>query len=463
MTTAAVNKIQLVEELISAVARAFYDDDVICIVDVLIRERFLRDDTMSNFLHLPTKRLRKTLQFLKDEHIVQYEDIQIISTTANPQKQQKRRKAINRFWYIDYHHAVYSIRLRLHGMKNDLEQQLQEARNTCHYVCPGWKMKRCNGHYTEQELQYQSIDSETGLFLCVECHSMYEDNPEGPSKKECALESVDKTSLVKSIEGKLRRLDVQMSPKWIDTTQRLRPGVYDLIQRAKGLCRDGNPIPSNLPSDNIDLMGWDENKGDGSTYLRSFTEKNQLCMQYPGECQRAHHLATNFKSCRGQLIEDAVIRIGGSKHRLEDLHPTGTTRHEEPKRRKKTVSSHRTERTNNNNVKCVKATGIDFIDNNVDWLPFWRLGVSTNGTDGSETGDENAVMEEEEEVETSREFYFSNDDVFPENYEFDSIFHETYSRELERQLLLLVDDTPKVNIGKDQGDSRESSVSWIDG
>jgi transcription initiation factor IIE alpha subunit len=384
----------------------------------------------------------------------------MISTTTNPQKQPKRRKAIKRFWYIDYHNAVYSIRLRLYGMKNDLEQQLQGAQNTCHYVCPGLKLKRCNGYYTEQELQYQSIDSETGLFLCGECHSMYEDNPEAPSKKEYTLESVDKTSLVKSIEEKLRRLDVQMSSKRIDTTQRLRPGVYDLIRHVKALCRDGNPIPSNLPSENIDFMGFDENRGDGATSLRPFTKNNQLCMQDPGGCRRAHPLATNFKSCRGRMVEDAVIRLGGSKHILEDLHPTSTTRDEESKRQKKTPCSHQTERTNNN-AKCVKTTGIDFIDNNVDCLPFWRIYGSTNGTDSSETGDGNAVEEEEEE--SSREFFFLNDDVFPENYEFDSIFHATYSRERKRQLLLLVDDTPKVNIAKYQGDSRESSVSWIDG
>jgi len=34
------------EALISTIARAFYDDDVVCLIDVLIREKYLRDDDM---------------------------------------------------------------------------------------------------------------------------------------------------------------------------------------------------------------------------------------------------------------------------------------------------------------------------------------------------------------------------------------------------------------------------------
>ena len=59
--------------LISTIARAFYDDDVVCLFDVLLRERYLRDDDMHVRLSLPAKQLRRTLQFLEEEQLVKHE------------------------------------------------------------------------------------------------------------------------------------------------------------------------------------------------------------------------------------------------------------------------------------------------------------------------------------------------------------------------------------------------------
>jgi TFIIE alpha subunit len=55
------------------VARTFDEDDAVCIIDVLLRDKLLRDDDMMPRLSLPAKQLRRTLQFLLDEHIVKYE------------------------------------------------------------------------------------------------------------------------------------------------------------------------------------------------------------------------------------------------------------------------------------------------------------------------------------------------------------------------------------------------------
>ncbi len=48
------------EALISTAARAFYDDEVVCLIDVLIRDKFLRDDDMALRLQLPVKKLQAT-------------------------------------------------------------------------------------------------------------------------------------------------------------------------------------------------------------------------------------------------------------------------------------------------------------------------------------------------------------------------------------------------------------------
>ena len=55
------------EALIGALARAFYEDEHILLVDTMIRDKYLRDDDMGPRLSLPAKQLRRSLQFLLEE------------------------------------------------------------------------------------------------------------------------------------------------------------------------------------------------------------------------------------------------------------------------------------------------------------------------------------------------------------------------------------------------------------
>lgn len=116
------------EALIATVARAFYDDDAVILIDVLIRDKFLRDDDMAPRLQLPAKKLRETLRFLQDEQLVKEE---LVDDLAQGGSQQTK------FWYIDYNHAVHTIRLRLHLLRKDIEQAEMQARTSSYYLCPG--------------------------------------------------------------------------------------------------------------------------------------------------------------------------------------------------------------------------------------------------------------------------------------------------------------------------------------
>lgn len=149
------------ENLISNVVRAFYDDDAVCLIDVLIRDKFLRDDDMAPRLHLPAKKLRATLQFLQEEHLVQSE---LVDDLAQGGSQ------ATKFWYIDYNHAVHSIRLRLHLLRKELEQAEMRARSSSFYLCPGYKIRRCNG--TRDEKITMIFIYLLSVFLCVRC-SLY--------------------------------------------------------------------------------------------------------------------------------------------------------------------------------------------------------------------------------------------------------------------------------------------------
>lgn len=73
VTMATIDQTIHAEALISTVARAFYSDDCVMLIDVLLRDKYLRDDDMAPRLSLPAKQLRRTLQFLEEEMLVKHE------------------------------------------------------------------------------------------------------------------------------------------------------------------------------------------------------------------------------------------------------------------------------------------------------------------------------------------------------------------------------------------------------
>lgn len=228
------------EALIATVARAFYDDEAVCLIDVLIRDKFLRDDDMAPRLRLPARKLRATLTFLQDEHLVKFETVDDLTQGGSQ---------ATKFWYIDYNHAVHTIRLRLHLLRKQLEQAEMRARSSSFYLCPGYKEKRCNGRYTEEEAQ-QLVDYNSGMFLCQECFKKYEADPGAPSKETYTLQLVDNTKDLRLAMDNMRRVTVQLSGKMIGNTV-LRAGIYDLLQKVRG--KGKSPITSNLPSENYAL------------------------------------------------------------------------------------------------------------------------------------------------------------------------------------------------------------------
>lgn len=241
------------EALISAVVRAFYDDDCVILVDVLISQKYLRDDDMAQRLSLPAKKLRATLQFLQEEHLVRTEDVDDLAQGGSQ---------ATKFYYLDYNRAVHSIRLRTFLLRRKLEQAEMRARSNSFYLCPGYKERRCNGRYTEEEAQ-QVLDPVKGLFLCQECSLNHENDPNPPPIETYTLRLVDNTKDLRLAMDNLRRINVQLSAKFIGN-QQMRPGIYDLLQKVRG--KGKAPITSNLPSENFALgIGSKRLAGTGRT------------------------------------------------------------------------------------------------------------------------------------------------------------------------------------------------------
>lgn len=300
------------EALIATVARAFYDDDAIVLIDVLIRDKFLRDDDMAPRLNLPAKKLRATLQFLQEEHLVYSETVDDLAQGGSQ---------ATKFYYLDYNRAVHSIRLRVHLLKKKLEQAELRARSSSFYLCPGYKQKRCNGRYTEEEAQ-QVLDPTTGMFLCRECRRTFENDPNAPDISTYTLQLVDNTRELKEAVDNLRRINVQFSAKYIGNDQ-MRAGIYDLLQKVRV---KGKTITSNLPSENFALgIGSKRLAGTGRTAGIKAKKLEQQGVAQSAEQARKYLVGSKqsdeadlmfLKNALGQEVQFAVERGGGARAQL---------------------------------------------------------------------------------------------------------------------------------------------------
>ena len=67
--------VSLAEKLIAVVARAFYSDSIIIVLDALVREKYIRDEELGPRLKLSSKDVRRILAHLESEYLVKYEDL----------------------------------------------------------------------------------------------------------------------------------------------------------------------------------------------------------------------------------------------------------------------------------------------------------------------------------------------------------------------------------------------------
>ena len=241
-----------VDNLIKTIVRAFYTDDCVCIIDVLLRDKYLRDDDMGPRLSLPVKQLRRTMEYLHREMLVRYELVDDLAAGGSQQ---------TKFWYVDYNHCVNVIRWRVFKLKQQIAKTEVSARSSSSYVCPNYRKKVCNGTYSELEAQ-QVLDYETGLFLCQECVKQFANHPEPPPKSSYTLEVIDSSKELKLAMENAKRINDQFSSRRVGNMQ-LRYGIYDLLQKIR---KTKGPLSSNLPSENFALgIGTTRLEGTGRT------------------------------------------------------------------------------------------------------------------------------------------------------------------------------------------------------
>jgi len=443
------------ERLIAAVARAFYEDDAVCLIDVLLRDKFLRDDDMGPRLSLPAKQLRKTMQLLQDEHLVKTELVDDLSSGGSQ---------ATKFWYVDYNHAVNVIRLRIYLIKKKLEEAELRARSSSMYLCPGYRTKDCNGRYTETEAQ-QVVDQDTGLFLCQECCQTHMNNPDPPPSSTYTLTLVDNTKDLKASMDNARRLKSQLSAKMSGNKQ-LRVGIYDLLQKVR---ESKGPLSSNLPSENRALgIGSKRLAGTGRTagIKAKKLEKMGAGRKMDGPTRSEEGSELNFlKNARGEEIIFVIEKGGGTKanqlalgKRKNGLLEVAALKFSQKigdedvlaRERKRAKAEHQKK-------KAAQPKELHFLTNNIGLMVQQEQETRENEENDSDSDSELGAMEDSFGVQ-----------IQMTEEERQSTFEKQFAKEMQRQKALfniLPADNHAAIVSEDNGhdDDDEACVGWEEG
>jgi transcription initiation factor IIE alpha subunit len=211
----------LVENLVSTVARAFYTDTVVIVLEGLMHEKYIIEEELGPRLKLSAKEVRKITTQLESEMLICVENVTIGDT-----------KSFLKCYYIDYQQFVDAVRFRVHLMQRELVSEEKSELHEVYYECP-----TCKTRYNS--LEVQRLICADFKFICNSCCPVTNFRA-AKSEAYYRLVEVDNTGKLSALQLLERKLEEQMNKS------KLHDGIFDLL----GQLRDV-PLGHNLPSLNI--------------------------------------------------------------------------------------------------------------------------------------------------------------------------------------------------------------------
>ena len=209
----------LVERLVAAIARAFYTDPYVVVLDTLLREKFIRFEELGPRLKMSPKDLRAILNQLEDEMMIHVENM-IMEDGGTA-----------RCYYIDYQLFVHVVRFRLHLMTAGIKSAEKSELSDVFFECP-----TCKQRYSALEAQHQlAADFK---FICTSC-CPFENFRAAASQPVFRLVEVDNRYKLSDVQVLAKRMEVQLS------ASEHHDSIFDLLHSLKDV-----PLIRNRPSDN---------------------------------------------------------------------------------------------------------------------------------------------------------------------------------------------------------------------
>lgn len=211
----------LAELLISTVARAFYNDTYVILLDALVHEKYIIEEELGPRLKLSAKEVRKITTQLENEMLIKVESVSIDDN-----------KSFIKCYYIDYQLFVDSVRYRIHLMQKAIIAEENSELSQVFYQCP-----TCKDKYSS--LEAQRLLSGDFKFICSNCCPL-ENFRTAKSESYYRLVEVDNTGKLSKLQLLEKKMEEQMNKS------KYHEGIFDLLYKLRD-----EPLSHNLPSENI--------------------------------------------------------------------------------------------------------------------------------------------------------------------------------------------------------------------
>lgn len=157
------NDIDTPENLLKIIVRIFFSDLHIIIIDIILRDNYITEYSISRELRLGVDRIKIITNNLINEKLINYEE-RLFKNLKQERTGNKKKKSYKlRYLYFDRILFIHCIKKKFKKivsltLKNKIEESnpfLECSRKICGKV------------YNIKDINHLSIDSEKGIFLCT--------------------------------------------------------------------------------------------------------------------------------------------------------------------------------------------------------------------------------------------------------------------------------------------------------
>ena len=146
----------LIERLVKTVARAFYPDNTIIVLDALVREKYIKESELGPRLRMKEKDIRAVLNRLENKDLLVKHESLLTRDLDTKNRQHK-------FYYIDYQMFVDVVRYRIFLMQRKVDSiKGDDAQDSVSFECPS-----CN--LSINMLEATRARSRDNKFVCTRC------------------------------------------------------------------------------------------------------------------------------------------------------------------------------------------------------------------------------------------------------------------------------------------------------
>lgn len=255
--------LRLAQDLVNTVARAFYPDDYLVVLDVLNERRYLLDSETSGkspleeIFRTPPKQIRTILKDLHREGLIQQKDLLYINYHAALTQGKHLRKSRKVFWYINYRHFVRLVNLRVSLMKKEIEKN--QTTKLFQDNEAAFKCFSCGNKYSLIDAQ-RCFQPQAQKFYCYFCFEQgrteYLQEAGIETKKSIAGKQASSIDLKgpgngSSIAGQVKSVRLKRKEQMSTDKSLERDGIFDLLLRLKEI--SSMELPENLPEEHLRL------------------------------------------------------------------------------------------------------------------------------------------------------------------------------------------------------------------